>query len=88
MGSQLVAQLMPFSSVQDVYFNVSQQKLPYFNVSRITESYLTGSLLLTVRLSLAPSGPLWLSQALSVSLLLSEFAYKALALLTRPLLGF
>ena len=44
---------------------------------------LSGSLWL----SLAPSGSLWLSQSLSGSLLLSKFAYKALARLTRPLLG-
>ena len=40
-----------------------------------------------LRKSLAPSGSLRLSQALSGSLFLSEFAYKALAWLTRPLLG-
>ena len=39
------------------------------------------------RLSLALSGFLWLTQALSGSLLLSEFAYKAPAWLTRPLFG-
>ena len=38
-------------------------------------------------LSLAHSGSLWLPLALSGSLWLSEFAYKALAWLTRPLLG-
>ena len=54
---------------------------------------LSGSLWLTLALSgslwlsQAHSGSLWLSQALSGSLLLSEFAYKALAWLTRPLLG-
>ena len=47
----------------------------------------SGSLWLVVWLSLAVSGSLWLSQALFGSLLLSEFAYKALAWLTRPLLG-
>ena len=48
---------------------------------------LSGSLWLAVRLSLAHSGSLWLPLALSASLWLSEFAYKALAWLTRPLLG-
>ena len=48
---------------------------------------LFGSLWLTVWLSLAHSGSLRLFQALFGSLLLSEFAYKALAWLTRPLLG-
>ena len=58
---------------------------------------LSGSLWLTLALSgslwfsLAPcpalSGSLWLSLALSGSLLLSEFAYKTLAWLTRSLLG-
>ena len=62
----------------------------------------SGSLWLTVRLSLALScslwlslalpgslsGSLWLPLALSGALWLSEFAYKALAWLTRPLLGY
>ena len=48
---------------------------------------LSGSLWLALRLSLDPSGSPWLSQALSGSLLLSEFAYKVLAWLTRPLLS-
>ena len=41
---------------------------------------------LAVWLTLALSGSLWLSLALSGSLWLSEFAYKALAWLTKPLL--
>ena len=48
---------------------------------------LSGSLWLTLALSGSMSGSLWLTLALLGSLWLSEFAYKALAWLTRPLLG-
>ena len=48
---------------------------------------LSGSLWISLVLSGSLSGPPWLSLARSGSLLLSEFAYKALAWLTRPLLG-
>ena len=48
-----------------------------------TREILSGSL----SLSLAFSGSLWHAQPLSSSLLLSEFAYKALARLTSFLLG-
>ena len=52
-----------------------------------TATYASLRYKLAVRLSLAHSGSLWLPLALSGSLWLSEFAYKALAWLTRSLLG-
>ena len=48
---------------------------------------LYGSLWLPLWLSLAPTATLWHTLALSGSLMLSNFAYKALERLTGPLLG-
>ena len=76
MRSQLVAQFMPFSQLiaKGPYFNISRQQVPYFNVSRQNRVVFN-------------SPALSVSLALSGSPLLSEFAYKVLAWLTRSLLS-